>query len=98
MTRCLVIFSGALLLSACVEDDDGVFATTYVSCQVISSNAPSEAEREADLSQCWNAVNGGYDNAQEGLAWCHETVVEYMDATYPIDHNIGYEIQTRYCE
>lgn len=94
------IISMLFTLSACMggSNDDGSSVSTYSSCNIYSSEAPTEAERNTDLAQCWHApadsngttVDGsidsesedGYENKGEALAWCEEQVNSYLSANY----------------
>ena len=94
----LLILSFALTLSACGSNDDGSDKATYSSCKITSSTAILAADRNNDLSQCWNADGNGYESQGDALQWCEKQINTYVANNYAlIPPTINYAVESTNC-
>lgn len=80
------------------ENSDGSLKSTYSSCKITSSSALLAADREKDLSQCWNASGDGYESAGDAKQWCASEANTYISNTYLIGHSVEYSVDSTYCK
>ncbi|GLP95149.1 hypothetical protein GCM10007895_04550 [Paraferrimonas sedimenticola] len=95
----IVLMTMLALLCACGgSNDDGSSKATYSSCKIISSQALMAADRDKDLSQCWNAPGNGYESQGDALQWCEKQINSYISNNYLIGHTVTYAVESTYCK
>lgn len=98
MKKVLVLLAVSLLSACGGTNADGSSKATYSSCKIIKSNALFAADRDKDLTQCWNASGNGYESQGDALQWCEKQVNAYIAKTYLVGHTVTYAVESTYCK
>lgn len=92
----LLTLSLMATLTACGGGED-IESISYLSCQINSSHAVSNANRENDLAQCWN-TEIAYTSQVLAVQSCGNQVNSYLTSRYLEPHTVTYSVETTYCQ
>jgi len=94
--RRVFILSLLAILSSC-GGDNNLDEISYLSCQINSSHAVYNADRENDLAQCWN-TKIAYTSQVLAVQSCGKQVDLYLTSQYADPHTVTYTVETTYCQ
>ncbi len=70
---------------------------SFLSCQINSSHAVYNADRQTDMAQCWN-TSVAYTSQVLAVQSCGRQVDLYLKSRYEDPHTVTYSVESSLCQ
>jgi ABC-type uncharacterized transport system auxiliary subunit len=91
------IFYISIIMTLCsCGGENNLDEVKFLSCQINSSHALYNADRQTDIAQCWN-TSIAYTSQVLAVQSCGRQVDLYLESRYEDPHTVTYSVESSLC-